>query len=211
MPPGNDLTGSVDGVELMISVSRQSNDVSSDDDGIPLDEHTTALRERTPVTDFDLSTRNVATNVISDSDHRTTANCYVVSAPGTYRFPLVYGNALVDGETNEGAFRARNGVNGAWIVRPGAGWLGYFKDHLGGDITTPYIVEQHQGKTFTQKLLWMDIPHLIDPDSVHIDPGNPDDPEDDCMTFYIPGNTISQGNAVIALFADGVIAWSWHI
>ena len=31
---------------------------------------------------------------------RSTANCYVISAPGYYRIPLVYGNAITGGEDN---------------------------------------------------------------------------------------------------------------
>lgn len=34
---------------------------------------------------------------------QNTANCYVVTKPGTYKIPLVYGNAIKNGETNHSA------------------------------------------------------------------------------------------------------------
>ena len=33
-----------------------------------------------------------------------TANSYVISAPGVYMFPLVYGNAIKGGVTNRSAY-----------------------------------------------------------------------------------------------------------
>ena len=35
-----------------------------------------------------------------------TANSYVISAPGVYMFPLVYGNAIKDGATNASAYKS---------------------------------------------------------------------------------------------------------
>ena len=39
---------------------------------------------------------------------QTTANCYVVNAPGTYKLPLVYGNAIVDGKEKPEAYNKDN-------------------------------------------------------------------------------------------------------
>ena len=36
---------------------------------------------------------------------RNTANCYIVSAAGTYKLPLVYGNAIKNGGTNTSAYQ----------------------------------------------------------------------------------------------------------
>lgn len=44
----------------------------------------------------DLSMFDIYGNSIS----QTTANCYVVSKPGIYKFPLVFGNALKNGSVN---------------------------------------------------------------------------------------------------------------
>ncbi len=58
------------------------------------------LRKATPAVDVDLSMRDVNGNPTS----RNTANCYMVHARGTYKFPVVYGNAIKDGATNTIAF-----------------------------------------------------------------------------------------------------------
>ena len=53
--------------------------------------HTLILQNNTPVSDYDLSMHTI------HGDTRSlpvTANSYVVSAPGTYLFPIVYGNAI---------------------------------------------------------------------------------------------------------------------
>ena len=54
------------------------------------------LKEATPVTKKDLS-------MIDGKQY--TANCYIVSAPGTYRFPLYYGSSRVNSEDVEASFR----------------------------------------------------------------------------------------------------------
>ena len=50
---------------------------------------------------YDLSTHDENGSVIA----QTTANCYVVSAAGTYQLPLVYGNALKNGSENRAAYQ----------------------------------------------------------------------------------------------------------
>lgn len=207
---GVDLRGSVDGQPLSIVAAPQANAIPLDGNGIPLDEHTNALRAATPVSDVDLSTINVATGATVT---RTTANCYVVQAPGTYKFPLVYGNGVKAGQTNQDAYRARNGVGGGQRTYAGAQYstytemryLGGFLDHLGGYITSPYIETQHAGKTFTAQLLWMDSPGLVQDVAIS------GTGENAYISFSVPVENIAQGNAVLAVFANGVIAWSWHI
>jgi len=173
------------------------------------DEHTLALYNATPAVDVDLSLKNVATGA---SVSRTTANCYVVQASGTYKFPVVYGNGVVNGTENESAYRAKAGMTGGW--RPDAGegeYLGRYPDHLGNGITSPYIVKQHQGKTFTAKLLWTDSENLVTNVSLSIPATGTRPYENAYISFEVPRASICQGNALIAVFADGVIAWSWHI
>ena len=58
------------------------------------------LKEAAPAKDVDLSTRDVNGN----STLMNTANCYMVHARGTYKFPIVYGNAIKNGATNTIAF-----------------------------------------------------------------------------------------------------------
>lgn len=50
---------------------------------------------------YDLSTHDENGGTIA----QTTANCYVVSAAGTYQLPLVYGNALKNGSENRDAYQ----------------------------------------------------------------------------------------------------------
>ena len=50
---------------------------------------------------YDLSTHDEKGGTIA----QTTANCYVVSAAGTYQLPLVYGNALKNGSENSAAYQ----------------------------------------------------------------------------------------------------------
>ena len=47
---------------------------------------------------YDLSTKG------GSVANRSTANCYVISAPGHYLIPLVYGNAIENGATNSNAY-----------------------------------------------------------------------------------------------------------
>ncbi len=76
------------------------------------------LKEATPAGDVDLSLVDVSgvpypgntlTTVegkaVTAGNNINTANCYMVHARGTYRFPMVYGNAIKNGVTNTIAFK----------------------------------------------------------------------------------------------------------
>lgn len=65
---------------------------------------------------YDLSTYDENGGTIA----QTTANCYVVSAAGTYQLPLVYGNALKNGSENRVAYQG-------------------FKDYQNNAISSPHI------------------------------------------------------------------------
>lgn len=233
---GVDFGGSVEGQPISLSVAPQTNSAPLNDNGEVDDEHTSNLRngafpgESGSV--FDLSTLNVATNEIIAS---TTANCYVVKAPGQYKFPLVYGNGVRFGNDNTIAFRGQSGVflydygylivpesgevGSPWTDRPENGtedstdgiYLGYYKNHLDENITTPYIAEQLTTSLHAQ-LLWVDAKGLIDPETVRYVEGETDNKKDDYITFTIAERDICQGNALIAIMDDqNRVAWSWHI
>ena len=96
-----------------------------------------ALKENTldsPAVDVDLSKRDVNGN---ETSLMNTANCYMVHAGGTYKFPIVYGNAIKNGGTNTIAFNPtmdrspeeiqdsityspykKTGDDGRWITLP---------------------------------------------------------------------------------------------
>lgn len=203
-----DMNGSVDGQELKLVVAPQEDSY--------VNPHTTELRSRAAKTNFDLSTVNVATG---QTVSRSTANCYVVDAPGSYRFPAVYGNGVKDGAVNEAAYMsidvwdlsgAHHAFTGSTIPEDGlygleGVFLGRFYDHMDRLITSPYIATQHAGKSFSVELLWTDEPGLVQNVSLA------GSGEEMYIAFDVPSSSIRQGNAGIALKANGVIAWSWHI
>lgn len=195
-----DLNGMTSSVPLKYLVAHQ-NPINNNDP-----HHEELIKEERAKTDFfDLSTINVATGATVS---RTTANCYVVQGYGSYKFPLVYGNGVVGGAVNESAFRGRDGVDGSYRPDnpdPETYHLGHFKDHLDQIITSPYITTQQADKTLTATLLWTDEPGLV------TDVALEGSGEDAYITFKVPKETITQGNALVAVLADGVIAWSWHI
>ena len=221
-----DPTGSVPDYpqELSVIIDQLKNLIPMTPKGVPMPAGSrTENLQNTPAVSgiVDLSTINVATGATVAT---TTANCYVVQAPGTYTFPFVYGNGVKDGVINEPAFRgmkknadteeyeyradaAEAYVNGSTSY-PYAKILGRFLDHRDQPITSPYISEQLGGGTYTAKILWMDQPELIE--SVSFVAGTT--AEQDHIEFTVTQEGIAQGNAVIGVLdASGTIVWSWHI
>ena len=179
-------------------------------------DHAEILRAATPKEDFDLSTLNVATGVVSE--FRSTANCYVVQASGTYRFPLVYGNALKEDAVNSTSFKYQ-GTDGTLRQQArqkkqsSSNWayqsvysdylnLTTFKAHA-GSISQPYIASSFGN--LSAALLWTDAPGLVQ--EVQIE----GEGADAYISFTVPRGTIAPGNAVIAVKTGSTIAWSWHI
>ena len=156
--------------------------------------HRDFLRYETPLgydgDAFDLSTHDY----LNEPCQCTTANCYVVDAPGKYRFPTAYGNSIVDGETNGAAYN-----DGRLDL------TAYFMDYHANSIKSPMI--QNNGvKLSRATLVWEDVPNLIHPDSIKlVNDGN-------AVEFEILADNIDQGNAVIAVMdGNGEVVWSWHI
>lgn len=148
--------------------------------------NSTLLAAATPVADYDLSTNGGTTG-------RTTANCYMVHAPGTYKLPLVYGNAITGGTTNTAAYAPGGETTTTY--------LGVFTNHSGADITDPWL-KNNGAVAVGASLLWQDASGIVTSPAI----------SGDYLTFTVPSATIAEGNAVIAVTdADGVILWSWHI
>jgi|GEM_PF-2342213 len=139
----------------------------------------------TPVVDYDLSTKG-------GTVARETANCYIVSAPGTYKIPLVYGNAIKNGVTNTDAF-APEGFNIDTYLTP-------FLNHAGNGITDPWL--KNNGVTVTSAALtWQDNKNLVSAVSVN----------GDYLEVTVPASA-TIGNALIsAKDSEGTIVWSWHL
>ncbi|BFK02016.1 fimbrillin family protein [Parabacteroides goldsteinii] len=157
--------------------------------------HTTALQNATAKGTAD-TPYNLSNQTDGGPTDENTANCYVVSAPGYYSFPLVYGNALKNRSTNESAYKTGN---------TGSNILSNFINHAGAAITNPYISRNADCTPAKAELVWQDAPDLL----TDIEYNNA---WDGFITFSVNRNTIRQGNAVIAI-KDGSnnVLWSWHI
>ena len=208
---GVDFRGSVDGQDVSIAIAPTKNAVRLNKNGEVVDNDEDAFAAKwhfdapkgTKEAPFDLSKLNVATgNPLTEI---STANCYVVQAPGFYKFPAVYGNAIKNGAVNEDAFHGKidgNYVNKDYDAYTGR-FLGWFKDHQDHDIQHAWIDEQLPGADLKAKLLWTDANGLIKARSV--------DYVNRYITFEVNEEDICQGNALLAIMDGDVVAWSWHI
>lgn len=76
---------------------------------------------------IDLSYRDINGNVLATQN---TANCYVIKEPGTYKIPLVYGNAIKNGQVNTAAYTN---------IEPDNENMGDFVNVFGNPISSPWI------------------------------------------------------------------------
>ena len=147
---------------------------------------------------YDLSTKG-------GSVSRSTANSYVISAPGYYRIPLVYGNAIENGNDNPSSYRTSN--TGTYI-------LSNFQDHAGNPITDPWIEKTNSGANNGvdgAEIVWADAANLVYSPAIKHDANN-----DAFLGFEVKASDIQSGNAVVAVTkSDGVgsktVLWSWHL
>ena len=135
---------------------------------------------------------------------RNTANSYLISAPGHYRIPLVYGNAIENGNDNQRAYisNAPTGTpNEMYVLRN-------FKDHLNHDITNPWIEKTNSGANVGidgAKIVWADEKDLVtSPTIAHVG-------GDGYLDFEVKATDIKSGNAVVAVTKGGTVVWSWHL
>lgn len=154
-----------------------------------------ALKSATPLgsagSPYDLSTKG-------GSMARSTANCYVISAPGHYSIPLVYGNAITGGVANAHAYTSS--ASGTYVLQ-------HFKDHAGVDIDNPWITLTNGGANAPDaaKIVWADEKGLVTNLSVKGSGRNA------FVEFEVPASAIKNGNAVIAVTKGGTVVWSWHL
>ena len=147
---------------------------------------------------YDLSTKG------GSVANRSTANCYVISAPGHYRIPLVYGNAIENGATNANAYisHAPTGTsNESYVLRN-------FKDHAGANITDPWIEKTNGGANSGvdgAEVVWADAANLVhSPSITHVG-------GEAFLDFEVKQSDIQSGNAVVAVKKNGTTVWSWHL
>ncbi len=164
---------------------------------------------------FDLSLNKQVTNGEDKREAvgRHTANCYIVNAPGYYKLPLVYGNAILNGAYNVNAYtsakddftaRAADGTTtlGATILKGFENFngVGILEPWIRDDVNKPYDNDISAG------IVWQDEPCLVTEVSV----------VGDYLYFRVRRDCICEGNAVLAI--EGVdskgntsVIWSWHI
>ena len=139
-------------------------------------------------------------------DHiEETANCYLISAPGHYCIPLVYGNSIKNDASNTRSYKSS--------LPASTNILKNFKDQRGIDISNPRIDQQQGGGLDDAKIVWMDHPNLVRASSLQIvnNVPNPILGSTSYLEFEVKKEDIRNGNAVIAVGRGGVIAWSWHL
>lgn len=139
---------------------------------------------------YDLSTKSGTTQM-------NTANCYIVDSRGTYRFPLVYGNAIENGVRNVTSYQYQ-----AWGNTHN--YLKTFLNYKNQPIQDPYILNDiTDAGSVTAELVWQDEQNLVT--SITYIPSTPG-----FIQFAV--DNPREGNAVIALKdQNGTIMWSWHI
>ena len=156
-----------------------------------------AMKTADPVTNHNLANATGADAI------ENTANCYVISAPGTYRIPLVYGNAIERGTTNFSAYTSSKSK----IMGIEEFVLQKFLDHNDHEITSPYINVQNAGDPATKaEVIWEDCQDIVTAPAVT------GSGADSYLTFTIDKNKLQNGNAVVAVTnATGTVMWSWHL
>ena len=135
---------------------------------------------------------NGARNYIEES-----ANCYLISAPGYYCIPLVYGNSIRDNMWNTNSSKSSAPAGTPYVLET-------FKAD-DRDISNPYIDQNLGGGMTGGTVVWEDKPNLVRPSSFNITPGTPN-----FLEFEVKREDIQNGNAVIGVLRSG-IAWSWHL
>ena len=143
---------------------------------------------------YDLSTKGGSVN-------RSTANAYVISAPGHYRIPLVYGNAIENGATNSNAYISHAAAGNSNV-------LYNFKDHNNQNITDPWIEKTNGGANNGvdgAEVVWADAADLVhSPSITHVG-------GEGFLDFTVSASDIQSGNAVVAVKKGGTTVWSWHL
>ena len=128
---------------------------------------------------------------------RETANSYVISKTGYYKFPLVYGNAITGDTINSSAYTNEGGTYQADFV-----------NYKGNQITSPYIEEDTGVSAVSASIEISDTDDIID--RIEIKSYS----NENCrfLRFRVKQVPNTGANAVISI-RNGAnnIMWSWHI
>ena len=144
------------------------------------------------------------------SHSRTTANSYVVSAPGYYKFPVVYGNAITNNSDNKSAYDPYGSgapLNSVWTAHSnqnGVYMTPQFRNAVNLPITSPYVLTDVASYISDPEvvIIWQDtqqgdeiIKYGVN-DLKLVGSGN-----NAYIQFYIDKENIHQGNVLIGLRA----------
>ena len=229
----SDLPGSASGLGSVTGEDRASNIIRPNphytEASHPAEDVSRAiLKGRTPkgssTNPYDLSMYDIHGNAHA----QTTANSYVVSAPGYYKFPVVYGNAITNGADNKSAYDpyaagAPLASHWNWVWNNEAGpdktnhdvyMTEHFLNALNNPITSPYVLVDVPAADPKAVLIWQD----TEPGDEIIKYGSNDlalvgSGSSAYIQFYIDKDNIHQGNIVLAV-RDGSnddVLWSWQI
>ena len=178
---------------------------------------------------YDLSMHDI----YGKSHSQTTANSYIVTAPGTYTFPVVYGNAITNGDTDytEAFWPASRGGSGEGSASQISNV--YFSHESTN--TFRYIARfiRADGKFMTVARIDQDMAPISNPNAaivwqnrMELTPGEATGPivqessvsySNGYITFTVAPADIRPGNVVIAFrgtvsgLPANSILWSWQI
>lgn len=170
---------------------------------------------------------------LSKFDYRTetiggtmnTANCYIIRHAGTYKIPLVYGNAIKNGVANEIAYYPNANGDVSDPTRTvddpedetrtviGNYRLEHFVNHLGNNITSPFIENHEDCQAASAAIIWQDRENVIkNAEIIGSESTTYDASSVRYLKFTVDNEKASQNNAIIAIKdASNNVIWSWHI
>ena len=177
-----------------------------------LAQRNTELKEATPLGNS--STYYNLSNATGAAAVQNTANCYVISAPGYYMIPLVYGNAIKNSQTNSSAYISsapatplafENAAKKTDVI------LHHFVDHISKPITNPWIEKTNAGAyngINAAEVTWSDENNLVE---LANSPIYHDASGNAFVKFEVKKDNLKSGNAVISVKKGDTILWSWHL
>lgn len=145
--------------------------------------------------EIDLSRRDINGNTLPN---RSTANCYVVKTTGSYCFPLVYGNAIKNGNSNPASYTNIDPTNERCIN---------FENCNSEQIISPYIEEDIKGSITSVEITSRWLVSDIDIKNLLVVSGS------DCNYIRFDVKTFTRGGWVVlsAKRSNGDVVWSWNL
>lgn len=167
---------------------------------LSMSENTKKLRDAQDVNTATGLERYNLSNSTGATTVENTANCYIINAAGKYSLPLVYGNAVKNGVKNESAYISTLAQTAGNKTHA----LFHFVNHLGNEISDPYIYNNASCAPHDAVMIWEDRINLVRNVALSQDGHS--------LEFEIPAASIRQGNALLAVRdAEGTVMWSWQI